>query len=81
VLLTVDQGELVTRLLQQALVERRLDDTEDVIRRRQEEYVEQTAPLVGVYRSRELLIEVDGAGNVDDVSRRILVGCGFSVPD
>src|SRR6476659_10034928 len=45
VVLTVDSDEIVGRLLQRAQVEGRADDTEDVIRRRQEIYVEQTEPL------------------------------------
>ena len=57
--------------LQRAAVEGRADDTEDVIRRRQEVYAEQTAPLIEVYRDRDLLIEVDGLGEVDDVTQRI----------
>ncbi|MFN8193336.1 MAG: adenylate kinase [Nocardioidaceae bacterium] len=71
VVLTVDQDEIVQRLLQRATVEGRADDTEDVIRRRQEVYVEQTAPLIDVYRDRGLLVEVDGMGEVDDVTTRI----------
>ncbi len=71
VVLTVDQDELVSRLVQRAEVEGRADDTEDVIRRRQELYTEQTAPLIEVYRDRGLLIEVDGMGEVDEVTRRI----------
>ena len=70
--LTVDRDELVSRLLQRAQVEGRADDTEEVIRRRQEVYSEQTEPLIGVYRDRNLLIEVDGTGEVDEVSERIL---------
>src|SRR5918998_2569389 len=62
VCLTVDDDEIVQRLLQRAQVEGRADDTEDVIRRRQEVYAEQTEPLVEIYRSRGLLIEVDGMG-------------------
>ena len=62
---------LVERLLQRAALEGRADDTEDVIRRRQEVYAEQTAPLIEVYRDRDLLIEVDGLGEVDDVTQRI----------
>ncbi len=54
-----------------AQVEGRPDDTEDVIRRRQELYAEQTEPLIGVYRDRGLLIEVDGMGEVDEVTQRI----------
>ncbi len=71
VVLTVDEEELVQRLLQRAETDGRSDDTEDVIRRRQEVYVEQTEPLIGVYRDRKLLVEVDGMGEVDEVTERI----------
>jgi len=71
VVLTVDAEEIVQRLLQRAQVEGRPDDTEDVIRRRQELYAEQTEPLIGVYRDRGLLIEVDGMGEVPEVTARI----------
>jgi len=71
VVLTVDEDEIVQRLLQRAQVEGRADDTEDVIRRRQEVYAEQTEPLIGVYRDRGLLVEVDGMGEVADVTQRI----------
>lgn len=71
VVLTVDPEELVQRLLQRALTDGRADDTEDVIRRRQEVYSEQTEPLIEVYRERGILIEVDGMGEVDDVTTRI----------
>jgi adenylate kinase len=72
--LTVDQDELVGRLLQRAKVEGRSDDTEDVIRRRQEVYEEQTAPLLSVYDDRGLLLRVDGMGDVEQVSKRIAAG-------
>jgi adenylate kinase len=71
VVLTVNPDELVDRLLQRAQTEGRADDTEDVIRRRQEVYAEQTEPLIEVYRDRGLLIEVDGLGQVDEVTDRI----------
>ncbi|MEO5652174.1 MAG: adenylate kinase [Marmoricola sp.] len=71
VVLTVDGEELVQRLLQRAETDGRADDTEDVIRRRQEVYAEQTEPLIEVYRDRGLLIEVDGVGDVDEVTGRI----------
>jgi adenylate kinase len=71
VVLTVDQDEVVQRLLKRAEIEGRADDTEDVIRRRQEIYAEQTAPLLEVYSGRGLLVEVDGLGSVDEVSARV----------
>ena len=72
--LTVDRDELVARLLQRAQVEGRADDTEEVIRRRQEVYEDQTAPLISVYQERGLLLEVDGMGDVESVSERIFAG-------
>jgi adenylate kinase len=71
VVLTVDRDEVVQRLLKRAEIEGRADDTEDVIRRRQEVYAEQTAPLIEVYAGRDLLVEVDGMGSVDEVSARV----------
>ena len=71
VVLTVDAEELVQRLLQRAETDGRSDDTEDVVRRRQEVYTEQTEPLIGVYRDRGLLVEVDGMGPVEEVNARI----------
>src|SRR5207342_2773440 len=62
VVLTVDADEIVQRLLQRAQVEGRADDTEDVIRRRQEVYLEQTEPLIGVYREHGIVFEIDGMG-------------------
>lgn len=69
--LVVDAEVLVQRLLARAQTEGRADDTEDVIRRRQEVYAEQTAPLIEVYRDHGLLVEVDGLGEVDEVTQRI----------
>ncbi|HEU4337513.1 MAG TPA: adenylate kinase [Nocardioides sp.] len=71
VVLAVDSEELVQRLLQRAQTDGRADDTEDVIRRRQEVYLEQTEPLIAVYRERGILVEVDGMGEVDEVTTRI----------
>ena len=71
VCLTVDRDEIVSRLLQRAQVEGRADDTEDVIRRRQEVYLEQTEPLIEVYKQRGIVVEIDGMGEVDDVTARI----------
>ncbi|MGI8522402.1 MAG: adenylate kinase [Nocardioides sp.] len=71
VVLSVDAEEVVQRLIQRAEVEGRADDTEDVIRRRQEVYAEQTEPLIDVYKTRGILIEVDGMGEVHVVTQRV----------
>ena len=69
--LVVDQEELIARLLKRAETSGRADDTEEVIRHRQNVYTEETSPLIKVYGERGLLIEVDGMGEVDDVADRI----------
>jgi adenylate kinase len=72
VVLVVDDEELIQRLLRRAATEGRTDDTEDVVRHRQQVYREQTAPLIQVYAERGLLVEIDGIGAVDEISERIL---------
>ncbi|WP_370616199.1 adenylate kinase [Mumia sp. Pv 4-285] len=69
--IVVDSEELISRLLKRAETSGRTDDTEEVIRHRQEVY-EQTTPLLAVYAERGLLVQVDGIGDVDDVQARIL---------
>lgn len=71
--LTVDMDEVVGRLVKRAVEQGRSDDTEDVIRRRLEVYFEQTAPLMEMYRSQGLLVQVDGLGEITDVTGRIVV--------
>lgn len=80
VVLTANEEELISRLLARAELEGRADDTEEVIRRRQEVYTEQTAPLIDVYRDRGLLVEVDGMGDIDDVTKRIF-GALDAIPE
>jgi len=70
--LTVDLDEVVARLVRRAGEQGRSDDTEDVIRRRLEVYFEQTAPLIDMYRSQGLLVQVDGLGEIADVTGRIV---------
>jgi len=76
VVLIVDRDELVRRLLQRARFENRMDDTEEVIRRRQEVYAQVTAPLIANYSKRDLVFEVDGSGEVDEVARGIFFALG-----
>ncbi|PYY41565.1 adenylate kinase [Curtobacterium sp. MCPF17_046] len=69
--LVADQEALVARLLKRAGEQGRADDTEETIRRRQQVYQEQTAPIVAVYQERGLVADVDGLGTVDEVGDRI----------
>ena len=76
--LTVDVTEVVDRLLPPRLDQGRSDDTPEVIRHRQEVYLEQTAPLVDVYGGRGILVRVDGMGSVDEVTARIEAALGLA---
>ena len=49
----------------------RNDDKDEVVRARVGEYTEKTAPLLGFYRARKLLLEVDGLGGLLEVGERI----------
>ena len=70
--LTANTDEVVRRLLNRAIEQGRADDTEDVIRRRLEVYEDQTAPLIDVYAGRGIVVRIDGLGEVDEVTERIL---------
>ena len=72
ILLVADTDELVRRLLKRAQEQDRADDTEDVIRHRQNVYLEQTQPLIEIYSARDLVVEIDGLGQVGEVTERIL---------
>jgi adenylate kinase len=70
--LTADTDEVVKRLAKRAVDQGRSDDTEDVIRNRMAIYEEQTAPLITMYAARGFLIMVDGLGEIDEVTSRIV---------
>ena len=70
--ITADADAVVERLLGRAAEQGRADDTEPVIRRRLEVYAESTAPLADLYAERDLLVQVDGMGEIDVVTGRIM---------
>ena len=71
--LVVDEDAVVGRLLKRAEIEGRVDDTEEVVRERMAIYHRETRPLSDAYRERGLLAEVDGLGDIDEVTERIIV--------
>ncbi|HEY4018465.1 MAG TPA: adenylate kinase [Pseudonocardiaceae bacterium] len=70
--LEVPKEELVQRLLGRG----RDDDSEHVIRRRQEIYQEETSPLLDHYRSQ--LVTVDAKGEIEEITERVLDALGAS---
>jgi len=75
--LTVDLEEVVDRLVKRAGAGGRTDDSEEVIRHRQELFAHETAPLTAVYEAQGLLTRVDGMGSVEDVSARLFAALGL----
>ena len=70
--LVTDTDAVVARLLKRAEEQGRVDDTEEVIRHRQQVYANETAPVVEVYRERGVVVDVDGMGTVEEVAAGIL---------
>ncbi|AFZ68507.1 adenylate kinase [Deinococcus peraridilitoris] len=70
-LLEVPDAELIARIVSRGRDSGRSDDTEEVARRRQEVYREQTQPLIEYYSSRGQLQTVDGVGDMDEVYTRL----------
>lgn len=70
--ITADDDAVTERLLKRAEIEGRADDREDVIRERLRVYAEKTAPVTAFYEGKGLLVRVDGMGEIDDVTERIL---------
>ena len=70
--LTADRDELMARMRKRAEIEGRDDDTTDVIARRLDIYEAETAPLAQAYEARGLLVPVDGTGDIDAITERVL---------
>ena len=66
----VDKNVLIRRLVERAKKSGRADDTEEVIVKRQNVYLELTAPLIEFYQNN--IINIDGDGSIDQVTERIL---------
>ena len=63
-------------LVRRALLRGRGDDKEEVIRERLRVYREKTEPLIGYYRERGLLREIDGNLSVEEVTSRMYTALG-----
>lgn len=70
--LEVDPELLTARLLKRAQIEGRPDDNEETIRNRMAVYSSQTEPLIDHYREADLLVPVDGIGEIAEVRGRIV---------
>jgi adenylate kinase len=74
--LVVPREESIERLRKRAVDQGRSDDTEDVIANRLAIYESETAPILGVYGTRGIVDEIDGVGELDEVTDRIFAALG-----
>ena len=70
--LVADPDVVVERLRLRAIEQGRTDDDEAVVRHRLEVYQEQTAPLIDIFTSRDLVVAIDGIGEISEVTGRIM---------
>ncbi|MDE3085437.1 MAG: adenylate kinase [Acidobacteriota bacterium] len=70
--LEVPEAELARRAAGRAAVSGRGDDNAATWERRMAEYRLETEPLLGFYRARGILVEVDAGGGVSEVHQAIL---------
>ena len=76
VALSADRDVLLKRMQKRAEIEGRADDTPDAIAKRLETYAKETAPLLDTYRDRGQLVEIDGTGDIQDISDAIIAELG-----
>ena len=69
--LSVPEAVIVDRLHGRSKDEGRSDDRPETILERLRVYHQKTEPLADFYRSRRLLADVDGMGDVSEISNRI----------
>jgi len=69
--LEVPEPELIQRMLERGKVSGRVDDKEDVIKFRLQEYKNKTLAVAGFYSEKKKFFPINGVGKVDDVLKRL----------
>lgn len=72
VVFEVDFDELTERMLARG----RADDTAETIRNRFDIYRDQTQPLLDIYDERGLTVRVNGIGDIEEVTDRVIAAIG-----
>jgi adenylate kinase len=72
ILLSVDDNEIVTRLLERGKTSGRSDDQkEDTIRNRIKIFKNETSPVFDYYSEQEKAVQVEGIGSIADIFSRL----------
>lgn len=69
--LVADHDEVIRRLQLRAAEQGRSDDTDEAMRHRLEVYERETEPILAAYAGRGVVVEIDGLGDIDEVTERI----------
>ncbi|MDR3652256.1 MAG: adenylate kinase [Paludibacter sp.] len=69
--LSVEENELIDRLLKRGQTSGRSDDNLETIKKRLEVYEHQTAPVSDFYKKLNKYAFIDGMGSIDDIFGRI----------
>ena len=73
VALDVENNILIERLLNRGKTSGRSDDkSEEKINKRLEEYDNKTKPLIDFYKNQKKFISINGVGDLDDVTSRLI---------
>ncbi len=67
IFLTLDEPEAISRMLERG----RKDDTEEVIRRRLDNYNAETLPVIQKYIEAGIITEIDGKGDIEEIAQNI----------
>ena len=68
VFLKTSDDEIVERLLKRG----RVDDTEEIIRKRLKIYLDSTSPILEYYGKNKRVFEVNGLGEIEEINKEIL---------
>ena len=70
--LIANENELIERILERGKISGRSDEAIDIVKKRQKIYWAQTAPLVKYYQNKNILRNIDGIGEIEEITKRIL---------
>jgi len=70
--LEVDEEELIKRLVHRGKTSGRTDDAdENIQRKRQEVYKNETLPVAAYYSKLKKVVTIDGMGSIDEIFSRL----------
>ena len=70
--LTADENELIKRIINRGKSSGRSDEAIDIVKKRQKIYWNQTAPLIDYYQKKNILKNINGIGEIEEITERIL---------